>query len=245
MIKGQFFNMVQQYTKRFALVTMLMLFSLNIFSQSKIDSLWAVFKEFHLSAEAGYNYLLPSAAEFHQQSDLVDFHYAIGNPDSKYFQHHQWNVAVAAENNAVKWRLALERDYLGYEYYGATFDADYFRTALSLQFFILNKRSLQILIGPSLELGWITNYDYSKDGITMHNPNIGQTCGINLLFPMTVLFPVAKHSRIYVNIAGGVHLRDDHEIPYFDRWGRHGYRPEAELRSYCPFSIGLGYGFTF
>ena len=64
MIKSQFFNMVQQYTKRFAIVTMLMLFSLNVFSQSKIDSLWAVFKEFHLSAEVGYNYLLPSAQNF-------------------------------------------------------------------------------------------------------------------------------------------------------------------------------------
>ena len=222
-----------------------MLCSWSVFSQNTFDSISAFFKEFHLSAEIGYNNLLPSTAEYVRQSDMIGFSYAIGTPDSKYFQHHQWNVAIAAESRFVKWRLAMESDYLDYEYYGATFDADYLRTALSLQFFIWKKRSLQILFGPSLELGWITQYVYTKDGVTMRNPDIGQTTGVNLLFPLTILFPIAKHSRIYFNVAGGLHLRDDHEIPTFDHWGRYGYGPEAELRSYCPFSIGLGYGFAF
>ena len=144
--------------KRLVIITALMLCSLNVFSLNTLDSLSTFFKGFHLSAEVCYNYLIPSTIELHRQSDMIDFHYAVSIPDGKYFQHHQWNVAVAAESRIVKWRLALERDYLNYEYYEATFDADYLRTALSLQFFILNKRSLQILIGPSLELGWITRY---------------------------------------------------------------------------------------
>lgn len=223
----------------------LMLCSWSVFSQSTFDSLSSLLKEFHLSTEIGYNNLLPSTAEYFRQSDMIGFSYAIGIPDSRYFQHHQWNVAVAAESRIVRWRLSMERDYLDYEHYGATFDADYLRTALSLQFFIWKKRSLQILFGPSLELGWITRYLYAKDGVTMHNPDIGQTTGVNLLFPLTILFPLTEHSRIYFNVAGGLHLRDDHEIPTFDHWGRHGYGQEAELRSYCPLSIGVGYGFAF
>ena len=231
--------------KRFVIIMALTICSWSVFSQDTIDSLYAFFKEFHLSAEIGYNHLLPSTMELHRQNDMIDFHYAIGIPDSKYFQHNQWNVAIAAESKIVKWKLSMECDYLDYEFYGATFDADYLRTALSLQLFIWKKRSLQILFGPSLELGWITRYDYTSNGVTLHNPDIGQTTGVNLLFPLTILFPITEHSRIYFNVAGGLHLRDDHEIPYYDHWGRHGYGPEAELRSYCPLSIGVGYCFAF
>ena len=145
----------------------------------------------------------------------------------------------------MKWRLALDRDYQDYEYYGATFEADYLRMALSLQFFILKKDWMHILLGPAVEWGWIARYDYTSNGVTLHNPDIGQTTGVNLLFPLTILFPITEHSRIYFNVAGGLHLRDDHEIPYYDHWGRHGYGPEAEIRSYCPLSIGVGYGFSF
>ena len=103
---------------------------------------------------------------------------------------------------------------------------------------------MHILLGPAVEWGWITRYDYTSNGVTLHNPDIGQTYGVNLLFPLTFLFPITEHSRIYLNVAGGLHLRDDHELLYHNHWG-YGPGPEAELRSYCPFSIGLGYGFAF
>jgi len=138
----------------------------------------------------------------------------------------------------------MERDYLGYEYSGATFDADYLRVALSLQFFILKRDGMHILLGPAVEWGWITRYDYTSNGISLHNPDIGQTYGVNLLFPLTFLFPIFEHSRIYLNVAGGVHLRDDHEYPYMNHWG-YGPGPEAEVMSYCPLSIGVGYSFAF
>ena len=56
------------------------------------------------------------------------------------------------------------------------------------------------------------------------------------------MFPITERSRIYLNVAGGLHLRDDHELPYMSHFGG-GPGPEASLRSYCPFSIGAGYGF--
>ena len=144
----------------------------------------------------------------------------------------------------MKWKLAMGWDNLGYEKEGESFDADYLRTSLSLQFFIWKKHSLQILIGPSLELGWITHYVYSMDTVTLTNPDIGQTTGVNLMFPLTFLFPFTEHSRVYLNVAGGLHLRDDHELPYEnDHWAR--FSRPAKLMSYCPFSIGVGYSFAF
>lgn len=228
--------------KRWILLLVLASSFSHAFAQGFADTLRLFFREFHLSVEAGCNYLLPS------RSGLDDgFYYGVEFPNRTsgygYFHHLQWNVAAAAENNNVKWHLALERDYLNTVYYGETFDVDYLRATLSLQFFILKKEKIHILQGLSVEWGWITRYDYTKAGITMHNPDIGQTYGVNLLFPLTVLFPITEHGRIYMNVAGGVHLRDDHVIPYYDHWGRHGYGPEAELRSYCPLSIGIGYGY--
>ena len=243
--------------RRFVITVALMLCSWSVFSQNTFDSLAAFIKEFHLSVEAGYNFLIPSATvmdsyyipystEVNGFSDLQG--YAVQNPWNNnsygYFHHHQWNIAVAAESKIVKWRLAMERDYLGYEYSGATFDADYLRVALSLQFFILKRDGMHILLGPAVEWGWITRYDYTSNGISLHNPDIGQTYGVNLLFPLTFLFPIFEHSRIYLNVAGGVHLRDDHEYPYMNHWG-YGPGPEAEVMSYCPLSIGVGYSFAF
>lgn len=231
--------------------------SRSVFSQSTFDSLSAFIKEFHLSVEAGYNFLIPSATvmdsyyipystEVNSFSDLQG--YAVQYPwmdnGYSYFHHHQWNFAVAAESRIVKWRLALERDYQDYEYSRATFDADYLRVALSLQFFILKKDWMHILLGPAVEWGWFTRYDYTSNGVTQHNPDIGQTYGVNLMFPLTVLFPITEHSRIYLNVAGGLHLRDDHKYPFHNHWG-YGPGPEAEIKSYCPLSIGVGYGFAF
>ena len=244
-----------------ALLPILFLFTghCDVFGQSvRSDATFsqmccAFLEEFHLSAETGYNFLIPSATEKNtyyipystEVQNIFNSHYTVENPwgDAAYgyFHHHQWNVAVAAESRIVKWRLALERDYLDYEYYGETFDADYFRTSLSLQFFILNKR-LQILIGPSLELGWITKYVYTNDDATIHNPDIGQTTGINLLFPLTLSYLITNRSRIYIQVAGGLHLRDDHELPSHNHWG-YGPGPEAALITTCPFSIGAGYSF--
>ncbi len=242
--------------KRHVIITALMLCSWSVFSQSTFDSLSAFIKEFHLSVEAGYNFLIPSATvmnsyyipystEVSSFSDLQGYavQYPWMNNGYDYFHHHQWNIAIAAESKIVKWRLALERDYLGYEYSGAAFDVDYLRMALSLQIFILKRDRVHIVLGPAVEWGWITRYDYTSNGITMHNPDIGQTYGINLLFPLTVVFPFTGRSRIYLNVASGLHLRDDHELPYRNHWG-YGPGPEAELRSYCPFSFGIGYSFV-
>lgn len=227
--------------KRWLLLIVLVSSFSHASAQSFADTLRMFFGEFHLSAEAGYNYLLPSASDF---DDGV--YYGVEFPGKNYnygfFHHHQWNVAVAAENNVVKWKLAMGRDYLGYEYCGSTFDADYLRTSLTLQFFILKKKKIQILWGPSLELGWITRYVYSYNGTTLRNPDIGKTTGINLLLPLTLSFGIGDRSRVFLQVAGGVHLQDDHEMPYPNHWGS-GPGPEAELKSYCPFSVGLGYSF--
>lgn len=241
--------------KRFVIIAALIFCSWNVFSQNTLDSLSAFFKEFRLSAETGYNFLIPSATERNSYyipystvvQNIFNSHYYVENPwkDTAYgnFHHHQWNVAIAAESKIVKWKLALERDYLNYEYYGVTFDADYLRVALSLQFFLLKKEWMHILLGPAVEWGWITRYDYTSNGITTHNPDIGQTHGVNLLFPLTVLFPITKHSRIYLNVASGLHLRDDHELPSRNHWG-YGPGVEAGLKSYCPLSVGMGYSFV-
>ena len=230
--------------KRFFIVALLIQQSWGVFSQNTFDSIPAFFKEFHLSAEVGYNYLLPSAAELHRQSDRIGFYYSIGIPDSKYY-HHQWNIAIAAESKIAKWRLSLERDYLDYKYYEATFDADYLCVALSLQFFILKCVRMHVLLGPAIELGWITRYNYTSNGVTLHNPDIGQTTGINLLFPLTLSYRITNRNRIYIQVAGGLHLQDDHELPQMTHWGAVGPGPEASLQTSCPFSIGTGYSFSW
>ena len=136
-------------------------------------------------------------------------------------------------------------DYLHHETYpGAIFDANHLRVALSLQFFILKRSKIHLLLGPSVECGWITRYDYTYNGASLHNPDIRQTVGVNVLCPLTALFPLDEHSRVYATVAGGLHLRHDHEFTNNSHWGG-GLGPEAELVSYCPLSIGVGYGYAF
>ncbi len=224
----------------------------NVFPQNNGDSLELLFKEFRLSVEVGYNFLFPSSTEtddYYIPSSTVvhhlfNSHYIVENPwkDTTYdhYGHHQWNVSVAAEGKKVKWKLGLSRDYLHYMRYKSEYDADYIKMALSMQFYLLKKERIILLLGPSIEMGWITNYIYSTNSVTIYNPNICRTTGINLLFPLTVLFPITENSRLFLNVASGLHLRDDHSLPTHDHWG-YGPGPEAGLRSYCPLSIGIGY----
>lgn len=123
------------------------------------------------------------------------------------------------------------------------FQADHLRMALSLQFYLLKKDRIHILFGPEVELGWITRYTYSSGGVTLRNPDIGQKTGYDLLFPLSVFFPISQNSKLYIQIASGLHLRNDHELPYMSHWGA-GPSAEAGLLSYCPLSIGIGYSLT-
>lgn len=213
----------------------------RLYAQGSPDTLRMFFSQFHLSVEAGCNYLIPSVSDFDD-----GIHYGVVFPSRNnnygYFHHYQWTVAAAAETNVVKLKLAMLRDYLGYDSYEQSFDADYLRTSLSLQFFLLKKKKIQILLGPSLELGWITRYLYSSNGTTLENPDIGQTTGVNLQFPLTFSYCITDQHRLYLQVAGGFHLRDDHEMPYPNHWG-YGPGPAGNLKSYCPFSVGIGYSF--
>lgn len=208
------------------------------YSQDNRKPLGLFFKEFHLSAECGYNYLPPSFKELFPSNYNYD-----------HYWHHQWYFALAAENNTVKWRIALGRDYLDYtEIYNPvntySYHADYMRPSMSLQFFLLKKPRLHILFGASVELFWITRYDFSYGNITLHNPDIGSSFGANLLFPLTFSVGLTERSRVNIQTACGTHLRDDHQLPYMDHWAHSPY-DESSLRSHCPLYIGVGYSFHF
>lgn len=60
------------------------------------------------------------------------------------------------------------------------------------------------------------------------------------MFPLSLVFPITERSRLFLQVSGGLHLRNDHELPYMNHWGT-GPGPEAGLLSYCPLSIGMGY----
>ena len=238
--------------KRICFFTAMILCSESVLSQNYIDSLSAFFKSFHLSMETGYNYLIPSATEYDNQyspsstevHNPFSLNYAVWNPwkDTSYghFHHHQICLALAAESNIVKWRLSARYDNLEYSHHGTQFQADHLRVALALQFYIIKKDRIHILFGPEVELGWIMRYVNSSGNNIQRNPDIGQKTGCDLLFPMSVFFPITQNSKFYIQIASGLHLRNDHELPYISHWGA-GPGPEAGLLSYCPLSIGIGY----
>lgn len=238
--------------RKVALLVTILLFSESVFSQNPYDTRSTFFKSFRLSLEAGYNFLIPSATESDsyyspastEVTNPFSFHYAVENPwrDTSYghFHHHQWSIGIAAESRVVKWRLSMRYDCLDYEQYAERFQVDHLRLALGQQFYILKKEKLHILFGPELELGWITRYMYFSGNLTMRNPDVGQKTGCDLLFPLSVVFPVSNRSRVSLQVASGLHLRNDHDLPYMNHFG-YGPGPEAEFKSYCPLSIGIGY----
>lgn len=238
--------------KKLLLFTTLILCSLRVFPQSQSDSLSAFLKSFHLSMEFGYNFLIPSATEYDsyyspgstEVHNPFSLNYAVWNPwrDTSYshFQHHQFCMAIAAESKIVKWRLSARYDNLDYSHYSTQFQADHLRLALALQFYIIKKDRIHILFGSEVELGWIMRYAYSSGSVMQRNPDIGQKTGCDLLFPLSIFFPISQNSKLYIQIASGLHLRNDHELPYMSHWGA-GPGPEAGLLSYCPLSIGVGY----
>ncbi|MBP5527714.1 MAG: hypothetical protein J6X79_04575 [Bacteroidales bacterium] len=232
--------------KRWLLVLILLASTTNAFPQRVhrvIDSLYIFFKEFHISTDIGYYILIPNTSTH-------DDKYGWINPNTMYtydyLHHNQWDIAVAAENEIVRWRLAIERDYLNYGIYQPkrNLQADYLRASLSLQIFLLRKMKYHILLGPAFEWDRITRYVYSTDEQTLKNPNIGQTLGHNFLLCLTFTYAINNKSRVFLQTSGGLRLRHDHDFPSFNHWG-YGLGPEAALMSNCPLSVGIGYNYLF
>ncbi len=246
-------NFHNKKMKRITFLFTILFYSLCLFSQNPDDSHTSFIKSLRLSVEAGYNFLIPSATErdsYYRPSSTevtnpFSFHYGVENPwrDTSYghFRHNQWNIGIAAESRIIKWRFSVRYDRLDYEQYAEHFQADHLRLALGLQFFILKNDIVHIMFGPEVEFGWITHYVYSSGNITLSNPEVGQKTSCDLMFPLNVVFPISNRSRVSIQVASGLHLRNDHELPYMNHFG-YGLGPEAGFKTYCPLSIGIGYG---